>query len=302
MRYLIALDRERGEGVLSTETGIVLRYIKEEDKDVLSILMMLTDKIPYSKKQAAIHISYGDRADSIDCDRLEKEIEAFSGEKTAVLCEDRMVHRIYSAFQKDEDGIILYVSPDAGAGRIWRGGLAAVGGVGAPVYSAGSMMILAQQTIRAALSASENVGPPTMLTSFLEEAFGLPIKEVKSEIGSIDLEKLADYARLSAKGKHFGDGVSASIWDDTVSALSRYVVALSGNDAHLTVKLSETPKLMESLLIKDLSATLGDRFSLSASDTPILLGGIKRGAEMLGILADDIFCRTLSDTYKKFTI
>ena len=302
MRYLIALDRERSEGVLSTETGIVLRYIKEDGRDVLSLLRELTDKIPFSKKQAAIHVSYGDRADSTDCDRLEKEIETITDEKTLVLCEDRMAGRLYAAFGKAEDGIILYVNPDAGAGRIWQGGLAVLGGLGAPVYSDGAMYVLAQETIRAAFSAYERRGPHTILPGFLEEAFGLPMAEIKSELGNLHPEKLSSYARLCAKGKKLGDGVSAKIWDKTVLALSRYVFALSGSDGHFQVKLSETPDALEPLLIKDLSAVLGDRFSVSASSVPILLGGIKRGAEMLGIAADETFCRTLSETYKNFTI
>lgn len=302
MRYLIALDRERGEGVLSTETGIVLRFIKDEGGDILSLLQRLTDKIPFSKKQAAIHISYGDGADGERLDRLEEEIKPFAGDKTAVLCEDRMVHRIYSAFEKDEDGIIIYVSPDAGAGRIWRGGVSTVGGVGAPVYSEGSMFALAVKTIRAGLSAAENTAPPTLLTGFLEEATGLPAKNIKNALSGIAPHSLSEYARLSAKGKQFGDKVSAFLWNETVSALTRYILTLSGGDAHLAVKLSETPKTLTPFLLQDLSASLGDRFSVSASNVPVLVGGIKRGAEMLGISADDVFCRTLMDTYKNFSI
>ncbi len=298
MRYLIAIDRERGEGILSTETGIILRYIKESGEDVLSLLKTLTDKIPFSKKQAAIHISYGDSADVTDCDSLEREIEVWADERTAVLCEDRMVHRLYSSFEEDEQGIALYVYPDAGAGRLHAGGIVVVGGVGAPVFSEGSAFTLGINTVRAALSAAEKSGPPSMLVTLLEEAFGLPIQDVRNELAALSPIKLAHYARLAAKGKEMGDAVSTALWNDMLRGLSSYVYTLSRGEEKLGIKVTEGPKTFSSLLIADLSAYLGDRFSVSESKAPILLGGIKRAAEMLGIPADDRFCRTFLETYK----
>lgn len=298
MRYLITLDKERGEGVLCTETGIALRYVKTAGADVLSVLTRLTDKVPFNKKRAAIHISYGDRADGTDCDRLEKEIEVWSGEKTEVLCEDRMVHRIYSAFEKDEEGILLYISPDAGAGRLHTGGLSVLGGTGAPVYSNGSAITLSIKTIRAALAAADKTGPRTLLVSLLEEALGLPVTQALREIRSMEAEKIAAYARLAAKGKELGDAVAAAIWHETLTALTQYVHTLSRMAEQLAVKFTETPEPLVPLLIKDLSACLGDRFNVSASRTPILLGGIKRCAEMLSISPDETFIRTFLETYK----
>ncbi len=297
MRYLIGIDEERGEGVLCTETGIALRHVKTENGDVLRLIENMTEKMPVPTRQTAIHICLGDRADGAACDRLEAEITAKMGEKTAVACEDRMVHRLYSCFEKDEPGVVLYAFPDAGAGRLHEGGLAVVGGMGAPVWSAGSCYLLAADTIRAALSAADKTGRPTVLTSLLEQAVGLPIEDVRQEISKMTDEKIASYARLAAKGNALGDAVATELCEAMTAPLAEYVRALSLSGESVAVKITEVPSFLRPFLKKELGKLLGKGFTLSFSDAPILLGGVRRAGEMLGLSCGADFCRTFLETY-----
>ncbi len=297
MRYLVGIDRERGEGVLCTETGIVLRYLKTKEKDLAGFIAKLTEKMPVPKRQTAIHICLGDRADGAACDRMEEEVKGSMDEKAAVLCEDKLVHRLYSCFEADEPCIVLFAHPDAGAGRKHGGGLAMVGGMGAPVWSEGSSYLLAVKTIRAALAAKDMTGQPTVLTSLLEQAVGLPIEDVKQELRGMEPEKIASYARLAVRGKALGDAVATRLCEETIASLAEYVYALSLPGESVQVKITEAPAFLRPFLKEELEKILGDKYSVSFSDAPILLGAVPRAGEMLGISCGADFCRTFLETF-----
>ncbi len=294
MRYLVGIDMARGEGVLCTETGTVLRYVRQ-DGDIFTLWQNLTEKIPVSNRQTAVHIGAPDRADGYFCDETENAFRQKVGEKTKVLCEDRMVHRLYSCFPHGDAGIALYAYPDAGAGKICTEGLWIAGGFGAPFWSDGSSYLLGCQTIRAALGAADGTAPTTILTDMLEKAVGLPIEDVRNELQTASTEKIADYARLAIRGRKLGDAVSKALTDEMLSHLTAYVRTLSRGEAQ-EVKLIEVPEFLGAFLKTELQKTLGKAYTVSVSDAPLLLGSVRRAGELLRIECDTKFCRTFSET------
>lgn len=295
MRYLVGIDMPKGEGVLCTETGTILRRVRHEG-DLYTLWQNLTEKIPVSNRQTAVHIGAPDRADGYFCDETENTFRQKVGEKIKVLCEDRMVHRLYSCFPHGDAGIALYAYPDAGAGKITKDGLWLAGGFGAPFWSRGSSFLLGCETIRAALAAADGTARSTILTDMLEKAVGLPVEDVRDELKTASPERIADYARLAIRGKKLEDAVSKALTDEMLSHLTAYVRTLSRGEPQ-EVKLIEVPEFLSAFLKTELQKTLGKAYTVSVSDAPLLLGSVRRAGELLRIECDTKFCRAFTETF-----
>ncbi len=281
MRYLIGLWERAGEseGVLCTETGLVLRRLVGKD-GADKLIPPLIRHMPLQK--TAVYAALSREEDGRNLPALchaviPGEVTVQTASFTAAL--------LNACFHTGETGAVLFMQGIAGAAARDGNSVYSVSG------TAGSTAEIARAAIVSARGAWEKTAPPTNLTFLLSQTTGLSFPE----IGDVEPHALC---RLAWRGFRIRDAVCTDIIRTATDALMHYLETATGSlAAPVPLYLWDTgPENREIIKAATLDRFPG-KFHIQFADMPPVLGSVYGAASLPGLSPGKNFLRCFAETY-----
>lgn len=294
MRYIIGLFGCAGktEGVLCTETGLVLRRVVRTCPPE-KIIEELAEGMP--PRETAV---FAGMANEADARSLTEKIKTILPDMVRVQCESFAAAFLRANIAHGTDGAVLHMCMTAGAAAQKDGKLYTVGGDCTPSFSPGGIFSVGFSAVSAAFAAASGNGTETCLVRMLEGAIGMPLLETENFLATAENEKIASLARIVRRGARGGDSVCLAIIKETLDAVFGYLETVSVLfSGRVPLYVQDIPAPDRESIKAAINSRFSEKFTVLFSDTPPVLGALRGAAALLGVTPDEKFERYFKETY-----
>ncbi len=291
MRYILGIISGAGEteGVLCTETGLVLRRVLKPMAPE-KIVKELIEGMP--KRETAVVLALQSEADVA---RLKEKMRVGFHSEVRTAFAHFAAALLRANFMPGEDGAVLYMHRVAGVASQKDGKMQFVGG---EHEGPGGSLYVGYRVIASAFAAARGKGEETCLVRMLEAAIGMPLLETEAYLDTVEQGKLASFASLVRRGAKSGDAVCLKIVKETLDAIFEHLqTAAARLERKSKLYVYGTPCEDREIIKAAIESRFSGSFSVLFSDTPPILGTVYGAASLLGITPDSAFTHLFSETY-----